>query len=88
MSRSYSVYEAKAKFSDLLRKVRSGQNVIITYRGEEIAEIRPVAATQDIESRIRMAEERGTVWAAEGRGRFPKLATRPGGLSRFLESRD
>jgi len=38
---TYSTYEAKAKFSEVIRKVRAGQTVRIAYRGEEIAEVRP-----------------------------------------------
>ncbi len=89
MAITYSTYDAKAKFSEILRRVRAGQQVIITYRGEEVAEIRPLQSTDDVEARIRRAEERGAVHAApEPRGGFRRLAKRPGGLSRFLESRD
>src|SRR5712691_6966409 len=42
MAETYSTYEAKAKFSEILRKVRAGQRVVIAYRGEEIAEIRRI----------------------------------------------
>ena len=38
MAVTYSTYEAKAKFSEVIRKVRAGQRVVIAYRGEEIAE--------------------------------------------------
>jgi len=38
----YSTYEAKARFSEVIRKVRDGQRVVIAYRGEEVAEIRPL----------------------------------------------
>jgi antitoxin (DNA-binding transcriptional repressor) of toxin-antitoxin stability system len=36
----YSTYEAKARFSEVIRKVRAGQRVVIAYRGAEVAEIR------------------------------------------------
>ena len=42
MSTTYSLYEAKAKFSEVMRKVRAGQRIVIAYRREEIAEIRPI----------------------------------------------
>ena len=43
MADVYSTYEAKAHFSEILRKVRSGRPVRISYRGEEIAEVRPLS---------------------------------------------
>lgn len=39
MSDTYSTYEAKARFSEIIRKVRSGKHVRITYRGREVAEV-------------------------------------------------
>ena len=39
MAETYSTYEAKTKFSEVIRKVRAGQRIVIAYRGEEIAEI-------------------------------------------------
>ena len=56
---SYSTYEAKAKFSEILRKVRRNQRVVITYRGEPVAEIGPVSTSEDtLEERLaRMADE-------------------------------
>ena len=38
-----SLAEAKARLSELLRKVEAGEEVIITRRGREIARIRGVA---------------------------------------------
>ena len=39
---TYSTYEAKARFSEVLRQVRAGTTVTVTYRGEPVAEIRPI----------------------------------------------
>ena len=39
MTTTYSTYEAKAKFSEIMRKVREGKHVYISYRGKEVAEI-------------------------------------------------
>lgn len=51
---TYSTYEAKARLSELLRKVRSGQVVTLTHRGEPIAEIRPIAGSESrLEDRLR-----------------------------------
>jgi prevent-host-death family protein len=85
----YSTYDAKAKFSEILRRVRAGQRVLITYRGETVAEVRPIGDGGGIEDRLRRAEGSGTVSErAERRGQLRPLAKREGGLRRFLESRD
>lgn len=39
---AYSVAEAKAALSQLLRQVEAGQEVTITRRGQPIATVRPV----------------------------------------------
>ena len=39
MSTAYSIYEAKAKFSEVMRKGRGGQRVVVTYHGQPVAEI-------------------------------------------------
>ena len=41
VSTTYSTYEAKARVSELMRKVRAGQRVIISYRGKA-SRIRPL----------------------------------------------
>ena len=45
MTITYSTYEAKARFSEVLRQVREGKTVTISYRGEPAAEIRPIRVT-------------------------------------------
>jgi prevent-host-death family protein len=85
---TYSTYEAKARFSELLRKVRAGESVFITYRGEEVAEIRPVERDESIEALLERLEENRVVSGAPARqGELVPLARRPGALSRFLASR-
>ena len=42
MAETYSTYEAKAKLSEILRKVARGRTIRISRRGEPIAEIRPL----------------------------------------------
>ena len=90
MAQVYSTYEARAKFSEVIRRVRAGQRVVIAYRGEEIAEIRPiVAVTGTLEQAIRRLEDRGVLAASPRRRRPGRPVTRtPGALKRFLESRD
>ena len=45
MNPTYSTYEAKARFSEVLRLVREGTPVTVTYRGDPVAEIRPIATS-------------------------------------------
>lgn len=58
---AYSTYEAKAKFSEILRKARAGESVCVTYRGYEVAEIRPVKKDDTVEERFRRLVERGCI---------------------------
>jgi prevent-host-death family protein len=59
MVQVYSAYEAKAKFSEILRKVKAGQRVIISYHGEEIAEIRPLETPRSLEASLQQLEADG-----------------------------
>lgn len=89
---TYSTYEAKARFSEILRQVRAGESVLITYRGTEVAEIRPIAARESLEERLERLERSrvlasGVRKATQGRTLEP-VAERPGALGRFLKSRE
>lgn len=90
MAHVYSTYEAKAKFSEIIRKVRAGQRIIVAYRGKQIAVISPLnRAAESLEDRLKRLEDEGVI----SRGRKPLLAFKPlgrkrGALARFLESRE
>jgi prevent-host-death family protein len=84
---SYSTYDAKARFSELLRKVRSGRSVTITYRGEPVAELRPIERPDSTEARIEQLGERGMVTPRPARGPLTPVVRRRGALQRFLEDR-
>jgi prevent-host-death family protein len=88
MSHIYSTYEAKARFSELLRKVREGQTVRISYHGKEVAELRPIRETISLEEHLAMLRERGTLTQGRETPEFRPLARKPGALQRFLESRE
>ena len=90
MSNVYTAYEAKAKFSELLRKVRGGQRVIISYHGDNVAELRPVERPPaDLEASLRELELLGVVGPAATReGELKPLTRRRGALARFLASRE
>jgi len=86
---TYSTYEAKAKLSEILRRVRAGRTVRISHRGEPVAEVRPIApATGTLEERLEELGRRGALVRA-GRTQPPTtIARKAGALARFLEDRD
>jgi prevent-host-death family protein len=90
MRDTYSLYEAKAKLSAIIKQVREGQSVVITLHGKPAAEIRPIEpARQTLDERRKEMLRRGEIVPARGPRRgFPVLAHRPGALKRFLDERD
>jgi prevent-host-death family protein len=90
MADTYATYEAKAKFSEILRKVRAGQRVLIAYRGEEIAEIRPLSPKgHRLRKSLKQLEDQGVLSRPQpSRGPLRPLARKPGALARFLGSRE
>ena len=89
MTITYSTYEAKARFSEVLRQVREGKTVTISYRGEPAAEIRPIPPKkQTRDERLRELERRGVlVPAKDPNAPIRPIAHRPGALKRFLDER-
>ncbi|RPJ53125.1 MAG: type II toxin-antitoxin system prevent-host-death family antitoxin [Acidobacteria bacterium] len=53
--------EAKAEFGEIIRQVRAGKSVTISYRGREVAEIRPVTPSPSLEASISRLEEEGLI---------------------------
>ena len=95
MPREYSLYEAKAKLSALIRQVREGRSVVITVHGQPAAELRPIERTAPKQTNAERYEEltrRGLVTPARVRPSdaqaWPVGARKPGALKRFLEERD
>lgn len=89
MTLTMSTYEAKARFSEVIRRVREGQRIIVTYRGEEVAELRPIERRPEtLVERLATLEEEGVVQRTGGRWLPRTVAQRPGALARFLEERE
>ena len=86
----YSTYDAKAKFSEILRQVREGKTVTVSYRGEPVAEIRSIApGRQTLDQRLDDLTRRGVIVSSgQPREPFRALERRPGALRRFLAERD
>ena len=90
MNPTYSTYEAKARFSEVLRVVREGTAVTVTYRGKPVAEIRPIQPeARSVEEHFAELEKRGIVIPAEEpRSPLEVGPPNPGGLARFLAERN
>ncbi|MBI4539755.1 MAG: type II toxin-antitoxin system prevent-host-death family antitoxin [Gemmatimonadetes bacterium] len=90
--KTYSTYEAKAKLSEILRRVRDGEVVVVSHRGEPIAEIRPISREGEdgLRQRLSRLEARGVLVRGGGsrQGKLHAIARRPGALRRFLRERD
>ena len=87
---TYTASEARARFSEVMRQVREGKTVTVSYRGEPVAEIRPLGKRkQTLEERIRELELRGVI-VGPRKKRTPFKLGRPvpGALERFLAERD
>ena len=85
----FSTYEAKARFSEVLRRVREGRTVTVTYQGEPVAEIRPLDRAGGTAARMEWLRSRGVLLdAKERRRRLASIARRPGALQRFLDDRN
>lgn len=97
MPKEYSIYDAKAQLSALVRQVReSGQTFVITVHGQPVAELRPVEPAQPrkqtLEERIAELEASGQLSKSTRKPgektHFPIGEPNPGALQRFLEERD
>lgn len=90
MNLTYSTYEAKARFSEVIRLVREGRTVHISYHGKPVAEIRPIEEKKKtLEEHLDELERRGVVSPArDPNAPLEPIAHRPGALQRFLDERD
>ena len=90
MGISYSVHKAKARIAEVIRRVRKGKTVTVSYRGEPVAEIRPIQPEPaTIDQRLKDLERRGIlVRSSEPRRPLQAVARRAGALERFLAERN
>ena len=90
MSIEYSTFEAKTKFSDMIKLVRSGKTVTISDRGRPVAEIRPVSERQlSNDERLEELRKRGAYIPAKSTlSAFNSSVRRFGAVMRFLENRN
>ena len=85
----YSIYEAKAKLSEIIRKVKRRRSVVITERGREVARVVPAAPAIDLARRLEGLAAAGIVAGEAGADprRIAPVAKRRGALRRFLRTR-
>ncbi len=88
MARTYPVYQAKAKLSEVLRQVKRGRSVTISERGTEVARVVPIQPAPDLRSRLERLEREGVMRTAVGSTEEVVPTRRPGALKRFLKSRE
>lgn len=93
---TYSVQDAREHLEEILDTVRSGESVMISEGGQEIAEVRPAqsegatSGEPSTEEVIRELQEEGVLRApfVRPQGELTPIAVKPGALARFLASRD
>jgi prevent-host-death family protein len=99
MPEEYSIYDAKAKLSALVRQVReAGSTFVITVHGEPVAELRPIdrpetpPKRQSLQERIAELTALGAIIPSARKPSdplsFPVGEPNPGALQRFLDERE
>ncbi len=68
--------EANQKFSQLMKAVRQGQEVLLTERGKPLAVVKLIGASDDASSAIRRLESAGLLRAASNSRALPTWSPR------------
>lgn len=85
----YSIYEAKARLSEIIRAVKQRRRVTITERGIPVAQVVPLTQEETLADRVAELRAAGAIeQAARGPEAIETLARRPGALGRFLAERE
>ena len=90
-SQLVGVRELKPRLGAYLQRVRQGQTVVVTDRGEPIAELRPLEAATDADAILASLEAAGAVTcpSRDTLAPFRPIASRGGLVSTaLLEDRD
>ena len=87
MRHAYSIYDLKAKLSQVLKLVADGQQVVVTDRGKPSFEIILFKEKEGIESRLEFFERQGIVKPGKQGHSLQPLTKKPGALERFLDER-
>ena len=86
MSQRYSIYEAKARLSEIIRLVKSRRDVIITERGVPVARVVPFrqSKAESLESRIERLKNLGVVLEPKRDFDLTPVVRVKGAVDRFL----
>jgi prevent-host-death family protein len=77
MTMRLGLREANQKFSQAIKAVKEGKEVILTERGKPIAVIKPLQQTKNVEAVIRRLEAEGILRPAAKRGPMPPPTWKP-----------
>lgn len=91
MKDSYSIYEAKAKLSELIRRVKHNRLITITERNVPVAMVIPIkkSSNKKIEQILKELEEQGIIESREANiSNIKTILKKKNVLKRFLESRE
>ncbi len=83
---TFSIYEAKAKLSEIIRVVKTRRRVVITDRGVPVAEVVPYQKNKggSLENRIAQLTTLGAILPAKRDFESTAVAKIPGAVDRFL----
>jgi prevent-host-death family protein len=86
---SYAIHEAKARFSELVRVVKSGRELVITERGRPVARLVGVPDHARLADRLRDLQAQGvlTAFPDDTGVALEPIARRRGAVKRFLAER-
>jgi len=87
VSQQFSIYETKAKLSQLLKIVKSGKELIITERRQPIAKIVPLPDKETFRDRLQILANQGSLLPRK-KNKIKAGPKKSGALKRFLEERE
>jgi prevent-host-death family protein len=90
LMKSYSIYDAKAKLSELIRFVRKFGPVTITERGTPVVQVIAISdEPEGVEARLEALQAMGLIKPSKRKSKsFRCIAKKRGAFKRFLESRE
>lgn len=90
MAKNYSIYEAKAKLSELIRIIKNGKEIILTERGTPVARLSPIFRENDLKSNLAQLKNSGLLRERDKNKTLTPLYpdSDKNILSEFLEERE
>ncbi len=84
-----SVNEAKSRFAEVIRQVRVGRTITISYRGEPVAEMRPTGKSKSCAAQLEeLRRQEILIHSKEPRRDIAPDEPSLGALDRFLAERN